>query len=409
MKLYAGERFGDYVEKIQNSIITEIKSQTDNYLLNVNVDDYTEHLIQRFEINVPELHFDQVFADTVEKEIPGSRFPRFEFNITDPYKTHRKQIIIYHIPYDGDINILQLRPNPMSLISTDISVDSRQKWILIEIINFYNDPNRINGEYTREIGDITSNYHGLRSNCSTFNAGLSYFIKSSIESRRQEILNKNQLLHSLGVPIRQKEGVAKTFSVPSPKLKEKIVVKPTVIEKGFAPEPALDISNYHKILKLINDIGKNLERMPSTYAGKGEEDIRDHILLVVDPNFEYGSAGGETFNKTGKTDISLRHDSSVVFVAECKYWRGEKTFFKTIDQLLGYLTWRDSKVAVVNFVQNTDFTDVLEKTKASIQNHPNFLKETSPSDQTWFNYKFHLNGDRNREIDLAVISFHLPK
>ena len=92
-----------------------------------------------------------------------------------------------------------------------------------------------------------------------------------------------------------------------------------------------------------------------------------------------------------------RPDQCVVtvrfFVAECKYWKGEKTYLKTIDQLLGYLTWRNSKVAVINFVQNNEFSDVLEKTKTSTKTHPNFLKELNSNDETWFNYKFYLNGD----------------
>lgn len=99
----------------------------------------------------------------------------------------------------------------------------------------------------------------------------------------------------------------------------------------------------------------------------------------------------------------------MVFIAECKYWKGEKVFIKTIDQLLGYLTWRNSKVSIINFVQNEDFTDVLNKVNTSIKTHTNFLKEQKPNDETWFNYKFHLNGDRNRQLDLAIISFHLPK
>ncbi|MNY31252.1 hypothetical protein D3C86_1654080 [compost metagenome] len=105
----------------------------------------------------------------------------------------------------------------------------------------------------------------------------------------------------------------------------------------------------------------------------------------MDPNFELGSAGGETFNTVGKTDISLRYESSVVFIAECKYWKGEKSFLKTIDQLLSYLNWRDSKTAIINFVQNKEFTDVLSKIKLSVKDHPNFLKELGTTDQTWFN------------------------
>ncbi len=192
-------------------------------------------------------------------------------------------------------------------------------------------------------------------------------------------------------------------------MREKIFIKPIVHEKSFKAEPTLDDANYHKILKFINDVGKNFERMPSVYAGKKEEDLRDHILMILDPNFELGSASGETFNKSGKTDIQLRYDSSVVFIAECKFWSGEKNFLETIDQLLGYLTWRDSKTAVIIFVRNKEIIPVLETVKQATIGHKHFIKELQKNDQGWFNYIFCLPTDRNKEIKLAVQFFHLPQ
>lgn len=409
MKLYVGNYFDDFADQIRNNIKNEINSQSDNYILNVNVDDYASHLAQGYTLDIPEFHFDKVSVDSIEKDIPGDRFPRYELMITDTSKTFKKEVFIYHVPYSGNIDLLQLRPSPMTLMSYEAKFDTRQRNLLIEIINFYNDPGRIKNQYNEELHQLTANYQNIRNNCSAFNNSLELFIRGLIGRRKQQVLQKNNLLSSLGVPIRKKEGIAETFSIPNPKLKDKIIVKPIVYEKNFKPEPTLDDNNFHEILKIINDVGKNFERLPSTYKGKSEEDIRDHILLILDPNFELGSASGETFNKTGKTDILLRYDSSVVFVGECKYWKGEKSFLKTIDQLLGYLTWRNSKVAVINFVQNNDFSDVLEKVKTSIKTHTNYLKELKANDETWFNYKFHLNGDRNRELYLAVISFHLPK
>lgn len=409
MKLYSGNYFHNFAEQHSNQIITEINSQSDNYILNVNIDDYIAHLKQKFELDVPKFHLDEVYIDTKEKDIPADRFPRYDFMFMDSNKSYKKQVVIYHIPYSGNIELLQLRPNPMTMMTAVGNFDTRQKCALIEVVNFYDDPEKIKSQYSQLLGNLMSNYDNIRNNCNQYNLGLESFIKRSIVQRKQEVLKKNSLLSALGVPIRKKEGVAETFSVPNPKLKDKIIIKPIVSDKEFKPEPALDINNYQKILKIINDIGKNFERLPSTYKGKSEEDIRDHIILILDPNFELGSASGETFNKIGKTDIMLKYDSSVVFIAECKYWKGEKMFLQTIDQLLGYLTWRNSKVAVINFVQNTEFTDVLQKVKASIVNHPNFIKELEENDETWFNYKFHINGDRNREIDLAIISFHLPR
>lgn len=41
--------------------------------------------------------------------------------------------------------------------------------------------------------------------------------------------------------------------------------------------------------------------------------------------------------------------------------------------------------------------------------HSNFLGFVSRRDETWLNYRFHINGDRNREVKLAVLIFHFPE
>ena len=204
-------------------------------------------------------------------------------------------------------------------------------------------------------------------------------------------------------------NTAQTFTTPKPIKRKKIHVQPKVSEKGFTPEPTLDLKEYHEILKLINDVGKNFERLPSTYKDKGEEDLRDHILMTLDPNFELGSATGETFNKTGKSDILLKYDSSIIFIAECKFWSGQKNYLGTISQLLNYMTWRETKASIIVFVDQQDFSSVLNKVEQHTKEHPNYLGYVNNSDENWFNYRFHLNGDPNREIKLAVQLFHLPK
>jgi hypothetical protein len=409
MKFYQGKHIEEYFEGIRRDIYNEITAQTDNYILNVNIEDYLAHLEQHFKIVIPEIKFDNAFVEVVERNIPASHFPNHGFCFDEDNKSIRKEVMIYHLPYSGYTNIFNYRPNPFTMLSGEFNEKTSEKCILIEVINFYDKPESIKRAYEDQLRTINSNYATIRSNCATFNASLSTHIGSIIKKRQEQVLKKNTLAASLGVPLRKKDNVAETFAIPKPKLREKIIVKPSVSTQDFKPEPTLDDTNYHEILKIINDVGKNFERMPSTYKGKKEEDIRDHILMVLDPNFEYGSAGGETFNHTGKTDISLRHDSSVVFVAECKYWKGEVGYLKTIDQLLAYLTWRNSKVALINFVQNAEFTEVLYKIKTATEKHPNFLKALPDNDENWFNYQFHLNGDRGRLLTMAVISYHLPK
>ena len=73
--------------------------------------------------------------------------------------------------------------------------------------------------------------------------------------------------------------------------------------------------------------------------------MRDFLLMTLCTH--YPNTTGETFNKAGKTDILVRHEGTNVFVGECKFWKGIKAFRDTIDQILGYLTWRDSKAAII--------------------------------------------------------------
>ncbi|MBN3737575.1 hypothetical protein BGV68_32240 [Burkholderia ubonensis] len=166
---------------------------------------------------------------------------------------------------------------------------------------------------------------------------------------------------------------------------------------------------YEKILECINIIGKMFERLPSTYADKEEEHLRDHILVTLGAAV-LGSTTGETFNKRGKTDILVRSAAggNNEFVGECKFWRGESIYLATIDQLLDYLGWRDNKAAVILFVPNKGFSSVLKTIRDSTCNHPNFVRFVSEQDESWLNYEFKLRDDPDRVIKVAIMAYHMP-
>jgi len=150
-----------------------------------------------------------------------------------------------------------------------------------------------------------------------------------------------------------------------------------------------------------------MERLPGIYRGRSEEDLRDLLLLFLEPHYE-GSATGETFNNIGKTDILIRHQNANAFIAECKFWHDQKGYLETISQPLGYLTWRDSKAAVVMFVRAKEISPVLASVENDTPSHPNFMAAVDRPDESWFNYRVHLNGDPSREVKQAVLLFHLP-
>lgn len=166
-------------------------------------------------------------------------------------------------------------------------------------------------------------------------------------------------------------------------------------------------TEYEKILDCIHLIGKMFERLPSTYSGKEEEHLRDHILVTLGAAM-IGSTTGETFNKRGKTDILVRSAGNNEFIGECKYWHGKEVYQDTITQLLSYLSWRDNKAAIILFVPNKEFSSVMSKIKESTPLHPNFSKLISEQDETWLNYEFKMNEDAERKLKIAVMAYHVP-
>ncbi|MBS1624686.1 MAG: hypothetical protein JST83_11740 [Bacteroidetes bacterium] len=396
--LFRRERISEYLTRDFERIKKIVDEAEETYILNVDQTTYVEFLANNNIIGLPEIFTNEVTSDIYEDNVPAEYFPNsYDVQLGKSYK---HEIIQFFIPCSGNTDMLIYIPNSMFPYSGAFYKEGSN--LIMELVSFNKDAKSIKQRYDNEASSLHSFYTALRKDIEDYNFSLLQKISSQFTHRKQKILAKLNLLDSIGIPLRSKKNTPSTFAIPKPQLRERIVLKPVVYEKGFKPEPTLGDDDYRKILKLINDVGKNFERMPSLYEGKKEENLRDHILMTLDPNFELGSASGETFNKSGKTDIQLRYDSSVVFIGECKFWKGEKAYRETIDQLLGYLTWRDTKSTIIIFVTQKDFTTILHKIKDETAEHSNYLGFDSMTDENWFNFRIHLNGDKNRVVKMAV-------
>ncbi len=393
------------IDAQKKQITSDINSQPDDYILNVNKTEYIDHLVSKNTISPIEIYKNQLTVSTYETQIPAEMFPS-TYNVRKG-KTYPKDVIKYHLPFTGDQQLLKVRASTYSLSAPLITVEDG--CICFEIINFELEPARIKQESNQIINSLMSQNQHLTNDLSQFNATIESQASQAFDARKQQLLKKNDLMSTLGVPVKKSSNTPSTFSIPAKRTKVVATKsKPSVSEKGYTPEPTLDESIYKQILSIIHEVGKQFERLPSTYSSKEEEHLRDHFLLILEPNFE-GTATGETFNKSGKTDILLRHEGSNVFIAELKFWRGKKNYLDTISQLLSYLTWRDSKSAVVVFVKNKDFSSVLDTVKEVTLDHSNCLGFVSEHEEGWYNYRFHIEGDKNREVKVAVMLFHIPE
>ncbi len=384
--------------------MAEIDTQSENYLLNVNQEDFLEYLETQHRIQPIHICEEGLSVSTHTEMIPAEHH---SFNyFVEPGESYERDVIRYHLPFDGDPQLLRVQPS--TWLSNHPLVRLHNNEILFDIVNFSLSSEQIKQEAEKTLGTIRTLASNLNKDIENFNARIREEAAKRFDQKKDEILKKNDLVSSLGVPVRKVEGVPETFSLP---VKRKVTTspaeKPAVYDQSFRPEPTLDETIYRQILQFIHDVGKQFERHPRTYSEKDEEALRDHFLLILEPNFQ-GSATGETFNKAGKTDILMRHEGHNIFVAELKFWRGEKAYFETVTQLLKYLTWRDSKAAVIIFVRNKELSPVLHTIKDKTPLHSNYLRYVSEIQEGWYQYIFHIPNDRNREVRVAVMTFHLP-
>lgn len=394
LRAYLGER----LSHLQN----EVHAEGNNQLLNVNETQYVDYLVERYRIDPLILQWDAMTVSEREEMIPAERFP-FDFGMDefDRGKQYPKQVITYQIPFSGDRELLRCKPSTMILWTQDLRLQANS--VYVDIINWRNNPDEIKREAASILDHIKTQAANVARDVEKFNQELEGQARRVVAARKQEILKRMNVLSALGVPVKKAEDAPATFSVPT--VKKRVVVKPTASIVEYRPEPALDTETYQQILQVLHEFGGEMERHPSIYTGKDEEALRDLLIMVLSPNFQ--STTGETFNRTGKTDILIRHEKSTVFVAECKFWHGIKAFHETIDQALKYLTWRDSKAAIICFIRNKNLGPVLQQIDAETPNHPCFVKHKGQKPEGWFSFEFHLLGDETRSVQLAVLCFHL--
>jgi hypothetical protein len=161
-----------------------------------------------------------------------------------------------------------------------------------------------------------------------------------------------------------------------------------------------------------------MEKTPRVFVNLGEELIRDFFLIMLNGHYE-GTASGETFNGEGKTDIIIKHKSDNVFIAECKEWKGKKSLLNATDQLLGYVTLRDTKTALIIFIRGTDFSLVTKQITEIIKSHNNYISNNlvftkvelkKEVDRGFiFGFIFSNPKDKEKELCLTVMLFQAPE
>jgi hypothetical protein len=308
------------------------------------------------------------------------------------------------IPFSGDPDLLKFRPSTFTMNPPRGEV--RGSELVIERVGVDLTSDSVRADLDRELGSIRQYLSWIADSAMQFNAALPGVARSHIDARRQRLLNAAGMAANLGFPLRARPDAPRTFAAPE--VRRKLVPLPPASTAPFVPEPAITSEQYEHVLGVLRSTSHVLERSPNAFAHMEEEHLRDQFLVPLNAQYE-GQATGETFNAQGRTDILVRSGDRNVFIAECKFWRGPAEFTKAIDQLLGYLTWRDTKTALLIFNRQKNFSSVLEKIPPAFRGHDAFRREVEIAEESSFRFIAASPNDPAREVTVTVLAFDVPK
>ncbi len=174
------------------------------------------------------------------------------------------------------------------------------------------------------------------------------------------------------------------------------------------PEPVLIGKFYEHIVKLIRVWANAIERTPDPFREMDEETLRAALLPMLNSHYE-GGATGETFNAGGKTDILVRVEDRNIFIGECKKWKGENSLAEALGQTFRYSTWRDTKLALLLFVNRSSISDVVQKTKVWLESSEQFIAWEESGDERELRCTMRWPTDPQVTATLHVSFVHLPK
>jgi hypothetical protein len=397
--LFAKATMRDLIEHTKGLVTKEVDDMPSEYLLGVTLDDVCRYLEDKYKLELPVLGSPEIaHQEDVEVDVRWQRDRYFRPGTRTTVKGVRFTLAL---PFEGDPDLFQFGTYGGSASYGTVVPDQRELHLYAQMESDRLDHAVIDKSLKEQVAQVNETLSRVKPEVDQFQTDLPRLVRELTTRARERAEKSKKAADSLSFPLRAKPSPAQ----PIPVKRKQLVLRPP--PRPQAPEPRLEIQEYDEILQMIAGMSTSMERTPAAYSGLTEEFLRDHFLAVLNANFE-GAATGETFNVGGKTDILIRVGDRNVFVAECKFWKGPEAVRAAIDQLLGYLSWRDTKTALIVFNRQKDFEGVLAKTPAAVAAHPNHVARVAEySGPNRFRFRFRQK-DADREMLLTVMLFNVP-
>lgn len=409
MNLCEGNDIQRHCRLFVEDLRREVSEMKDSDIVSCNLSEYAEYLSDKYRIPPIVLH-----DEGIKKRMEETQLLR-----TNCYGTGRILVdgvqITYTIPYDGSPDLLDMQsdfmikpPLTIANLKTPVGENMGSFDIIMEFtqkeLHNQRDEADMRDYVQSEFRDLFSNYQYMfdRVNrvVNEYNDDLRGVAMEALTSRKERADSLAAISQALEIPLKLSNDAPNTTPIKLKRAICKPISKPIV--KPSEPEYCISDFDYNNINNIIYLFSTAMERTARSYYINQEEELRDHLLAAL--NVYYDCATGETFSRLGKTDISVGFENRSAFIGECKLWKGEQVFSKTIQQVMNYLTWRDLKASVIIFNKNnTSFQPILSTVQSWVEKNARCQHQKHPN--VW-ECTYHRQ-DMGTDVKLTIMVFDL--
>jgi hypothetical protein len=400
-----GDTLGTFLALVENTV-QEIMALQNEYVMKASQAELEDYFIGRVTISPLVLRANEYHIEKHEgtKVNVTGDFRRATFRGEDAFVRGTK--IDIGIPFEGDPHLFRVSASTFSM-SPYPEITIKGDVVVFSVIfpDDSADPKRLRKEIDQQVALLRKAVEYIQRDIENHNATAPQRIRSAITAKRGLASSATGAVAALGIPIKQRDQPP-TFTIPT-RRRPSPVNRPKVPTAPYQPEPVLAEAEYQHILSVMRSMSVVIERSPAAFSSLDEEAIRTHFLLQLNGHYE-GGATGETFNAAGKTDILIKVGDRNVFIAECKFWRGPKGFNDAIDQLMRYLSWRDTKCALLIFNRTKNSSDVRQKIHEAMQARPEHRRTVAHDSNGDSRYIFVKETDPGKEITITTQLYDVP-
>ncbi len=364
-----------------------------------------DHVVAQFTVDPIALREEATTMNQQETQVDvsGDQMRYFSPGRSGPFYIPGTRVDI-DIPFTGEDWIFRYRTNPYSSVFPHAEV--QRGYLHLSISQPHDaDPASFKSIYERQIKLIREYVDWAHNQVVGYNESLPNLVQQAVDRRRDRLGRHGNIAALLDIPLATRPGAPSITPVKVEIRRPPALPMPP--KTGLVPEPGITAETFEQILRFIRHQGRTFERTPSTYAVHDEEDLRNIVLAQLNGHFQ-GAAVGEAFRGKGKTDVCIEQDNRAAFVGECKLWTGPAGLTAALDQLLGYLTWRDSKAALIMFnAKNKDFSKMLEAIPETLRDHSLFLRDLPCAEAGEWRVQMRSAEDAGRRVTVHAFAFNL--